>query len=245
MYEPTAFEVSEGLAKIKKARALFFSAKAALAVGSCEDAEQYARTAIHVYASAMNWLEEGADGFDLAHTEIHDVGLYCRLMFPSGCRFKTQGTGFIQQCPLPLAHKRFGFSLSMTGNAICSICDTDVTECSHYPGHAYIIETRRHSGGRCNICGNERCETHVVGICYMACAFVIISKVYEMDEISLVSRPRIPDARLASISRSRDEVEHALGHPIPANGYLQCNKCLIPCDGFAYLPDSEMSGADK
>lgn len=245
MYKPNAFQVSEGLAKIKKARSQFFSAKAALAVGNRVDAEQHARTSIRLYASAMNWLEEGADGFDLAHTEIHEVGLFCRQEFPFGCQVEKHGSDFMERCPLPLAHNRFGFSPSMTGNAICSICNADITECSHRPGEEYSIEAQRHPGGHCNICGDKHCTTHDVGVLCTARAIVIISKIYEIEEISLVNRPRNPDARIIASSLSRDQIERALGEHVPATGYLQCDKCLIPCQGLNYLPDSKVHDTEK
>jgi hypothetical protein len=195
-------------------------------------AESVGRRALAGFASAMNWLE-GSANFESAHIELHEVGRFCRNEFPAGCDLTTDGDDFAQTCPASLAHKRMGFSMGFTGNAICSICDSDVTECPHRPGYSYEVSAVKHADGRCNICGSEVCADHLAGQIYEAETRVSITEIYEIDHVALVSQPVQPDARLTSISITRKELESRLGHPIVEGQSVRCNQCLDECQGFA------------
>jgi hypothetical protein len=216
-----------------KARQASRSGRFAAQSGDAE-AEALLRASLKSYWSAMNWLE-GDPEFDLAHDELHDVGRAVRLRFVDGCRPEPQPDGgHIQRCPVALAHKRFGFSIGGTGNAVCSICGDDASECAHTPGRSYLVEAGRHKGW-CNICGEEACKSHDIGTKYDAEARVIITEM-QLREISIVSRPAHPDARLTKIDMSRGDVERELGR-LPSGAHLSCDKCLSSCQGFDYLPE--------
>jgi hypothetical protein len=82
----------------------------------------------------MNWLEDTPE-FEIAHLELHTAGRFARENFAKGCRPEPKGDGsFVHRCPVFIAHKRFGFSIGATGNAICSICGGDASECPTFRG---------------------------------------------------------------------------------------------------------------
>jgi len=197
-------------------------------------AESFGRQALAVYASAMNWLE-GSDDFDTAHNELHEVGRYCREEFPAGCDLTTDGDDFAQRCPVSLVHQRVGLSMGFTGNAICSICDLDVSECPHRPGHSYEVVASAHLNGRCNVCGSKACTNHLSGEIYEAETRVSITEIYEIDHIALVAQPVQPDARLTSIPISRRELEAHLGLTIADGLSVRCDQCLGECQGFTQI----------
>lgn len=230
---PSEFHMTEGMKRLRKARSFAFSASRALAAGD-PTAEGFARSALDQFASAMNWME-GAAEFDLAHTELHEVGLMCYEHFGEGCRFAEVGPDFEQRCPAALVHSRFGFSPSMTGNAICSICDVDVSECPHRPGATYKVTAAVHASGRCNICAEQRCREHTPGEAYDAQVRITVTEVDHIEEISIVAKPRQPDARLRGVRIPRADFEAKLGHLIPVGAPLNCDRCAGECSGFSYL----------
>lgn len=231
---PSTYMVEEGLRRLHRARNDAASMRFARAAAADAAAESFGRQALAGYASAMNWLE-GSEHFETAHDELHDVGRYCREEFPEGCDLTAAGDDFAQTCPVSLAHKRVGFSMGFTGNAICSICDSDVTECPHRPGNSYEVVAATHPDGRCNICGSKACAHHLTGQTYEAETRVSITEIYEIDHIALVAQPVQPDARLTSISISRRELETHLGYAIADGQSVRCDQCLGECQGFTQV----------
>ena len=218
---------------LNDARRAFTSGRFAAQAGDAE-AEAFLRASLKSYWSAMNWLE-GDPEFDLAHDELHEAGRRARLLFSDGCRPELGSDGgFIQRCPVVLAHKRFGLSIGGTGNALCSICDGDASECAHIPGRSYLVEAARIQG-RCNICSEDQCDSHDSGTSYNTDARVIITEM-KLREVSIVARPAHRDARMMEIKISRQDVERELGQ-LPPGAHLSCNKCLSDCAGLDFLPD--------
>jgi hypothetical protein len=227
---------SEGLSKLAQARSLAADGQTALAAGN-STAEQELRSAVDVHWSAMNWLEDD-EGFDTAHDEIHGVGRVLRENFETGCSLGPRDDGsFAHTCPVFLSHKRFGMSVGMTGNSICSVCYEDASECPHIPGERYEIVASHEPW--CNVCGEQNCPNHVVGTRYPSEMGIVITEA-ELHEVSIVSRPAQPDARIRTIPIDRTEVEAAIGQ-LPDGAYLRCDKCLGPCDGFDSFRDRDHS----
>jgi hypothetical protein len=233
MEQPTDFRMAEGRRLLREARSAAFSSRTALAAGD-RSAEAHARTALARYASAMNWTEGTAE-FEIAHAELHTLGRICRERFPNGCRFTEVDNDFEQRCPAALVHSRLGVQPVIVGNAICSICDSDISECPHRPGHTYPVEAAVHPLGACNVCGNQDCAEHIVGRIYDAEARVSITEVYEFEEVSVGANPTQPDARLTAVRIARKDFEAKLGKEIPAGAHVNCDHCLRECGGFNYF----------
>ncbi|MCY4435494.1 MAG: hypothetical protein OXE45_17695 [bacterium] len=54
----------------------------------------------------------------------------------------------------------------------------------------------------------------------------------DLLEVSLVSRPKQPDARIDSVSIIRDELERELGSEFRYGMPVSCDKCLQECNGM-------------
>ncbi len=216
-----------GLSKLEEARSTTSSGRLAHDAGD-PTAETYFRQAVELYWSAMNWLEDD-DGFDVAHDEIHEVGRLLRGSFEAGCSLGPREDGsFAHTCPVFLSHKRFGMSPGFTGDAVCSICYQDASECVHVPGDIYEVVAR--SDPWCNVCGERACASHALGATYKAEAGMVVTKA-ALHEVSIVDRPAQPDARIREILINDADIEASLG-PLPAGAFLKCDKCLGPCTGF-------------
>jgi hypothetical protein len=182
----------------------------------------------------MNWLEDTPE-FDVAHSELHAAGRLAREQFREGCRLAEEPDGSLtQRCPVALAHKRFGLSIGAIGNAICSVCGDDASECPHMPGDQYDLAACREHG-RCNICLETDPCPHQPGETYRTEAHVVVTEA-ELREVSIVARPAQPDARIAKIPISRQRIEARLGR-LPPHAYVSCDQCLSSCPGFDYLPE--------
>jgi hypothetical protein len=224
---------AQGLDKLREARHAMTSARFALAAND-SSAEAHLLAAAEGYWSAMNWLE-GAEGFDTAHEEIHEVGRTIRANYAgSMCKLGPRDDGsFSHRCPVFLCHKRFGMSIGATSDSICSICYTDASECPHIPGESYEVVSSNDPW--CNVCGKTKCSTHEVGTRYDTEAGMVVTNAV-LHEVSIVARPAMPDARIREIPIDADAVEAAIGH-LPPHAYLKCDKCLDPCQGFDSLGD--------
>lgn len=206
-------------------------ARHALGLGEAS-AETSARRSLESFRSAMDWLE-GEDGFDAAHAQLDAAGRFCREEFTSGCALEQTGGDFAVRCPVRLAHNRVGFSIGFYGNAICSICEGDASECPHRPGRVYEVPAATLLSARCNICAERQCDSHQVGRLYMAEARVIVTD-GTLEEVSLVGVPRQPDARIHLMTIPRRDLESLLG-PIPDDAIISCDHCLEPCPGLAHF----------
>ena len=173
--------------------------------GPSEELHAELRQCLHVFRGAMNYLEyENRDQFDTAHARIDAAGRLARENFREGCALVFKDEQYHQQCPVALAHNRAGLSPGMKVKAMhCSICEHDPDECEHVRGRTYDGQT---------------------------CVHVITEA--ELMEVSIVSRPSQPDARITSISVSTDILKGKLGEfskGIP----IICDRCLSVCDGVS------------
>ena len=149
---------------------------------------------------------EDTDHFVLAHEKLDEAGAFVRRTY--GCRVHQEGTSYQQRCPVALAHNRIGFSPALVvREAACSICGEDPEDCPHVIGRLY---------------NGERC-------------YRILKKV-DIIEVSLVSRPAAPDARVRAISVSTEELRVALPPEWAPGMPVNCDRCLSPCDGV-HEPD--------
>lgn len=168
------------------------------------DSEEAARSALQTARSAMDWLED-TDQFEEAHLLLHKLGQEVRATW--GCQLGHDDRGYWRGCPVDLAHIRCGLSPGMViGASECSVCHRDPADCDHITGRTYGTET-----------------------CYR-----LITEVKAILEVSLVSRPAQPDARLGRVSISTTDLQDALGEEWAPGMPVSCDKCLLPCPGFTH-----------
>lgn len=239
MSAPSDWMIEQGQAILAEARQEYTSASFAHAAGD-PSGESHLREALKKYWSAMNWLE-GSDGFDVAHDELHRAGRDARDWYPAGCEYAESDDGsFVQRCPVPLAHKRFGMSIGAFGNAICSLCGTDASECPHLPGRTYEVPAEKRDG-QCNICRKSVCKEHLEGLIYPAQLGVIVTEM-DVQEVSIVPVPAMPDARITGVPVTRERMEERFGHRLPDGVVVTCDQCLGECQGFRYLGQDNEPG---
>jgi hypothetical protein len=195
------------------------------------DAEVCARHAIDQVVRAFWWAED-TDLEDKQHELMHKIGRWTRRTF--GCKLEFDGSTYFETCPIQMAHRRMGMSPAFVGTRICSICGEDLSECQHVRGRSYWVRGERNSDGRCRVCHETDC-THRPDRLYRATVGAIITNVTEVREVSLVSRPAQPEARLARVSVSTAGLARALGPEFHVGVPVSCDKCLGECWGFAEL----------
>ncbi|WP_419927268.1 hypothetical protein [Candidatus Poriferisocius sp.] len=163
--------------------------------------EAKAREGLVVLRSALDWLEDTAH-FDEAHKVLDDAGHQVRTTF--GCNYAFYpDKGYLQECPVALAHLRVGFSVGcIVRESECSVCHEDPEDCDHISGQAYDGE-----------------------VC------IRIVKKADLFEVSMVDRPSQPDARITSLPVPQADLEQAIltgGYGSPAS----CDRCLYSCTGM-------------
>lgn len=194
---------SEGLERLRRGTAAYDAAAARIATeGPSPDVESELRGSLVTLRSAMNWLE-GSNEFEVAHQQLDEAGRTARTVFPNGCNLVHEGSAYFQACPVALAHTRVGLSPGyVVREAVCSVCSQDPEDCSHVKGRTYDGE-----------------------VCYR-----IIKRV-DVLEVSLVSRPAQPDARIHRISIPSDDLRDSLGDAFTPGVPIRCDRCTTPCDG--------------
>lgn len=156
----------------------------------------------HKARAAIDRLDDEPE-FDEAHATLDKVGQLIRNERSGLCFLRENGDDFVQECPVALGHIRLGFSVGAEIlESHCSICEGGPWECPHIPGDSYAGSV----------------------------AVRVITRA-NLFEVSLVSRPDFPDARITSRPVSRAEVETAWGRTLPAGAIPVCDRCLHPCPG--------------
>lgn len=199
-----------------------------------EAAADAASQALQLAASALNWLE-GTEHEDEVHKELHKYGTFRRENFPDRCRYFWDGQRYSRVCPVDIAHKRFGFSIGFTATRRCSVCMEDLSECPHLPGRLYEVVCESGPEEPCSVCHADGCSEHIPGERYEVRVHSVITDVDTLEEISLVSLPKQPDARLSSIPVDTHRLKEHLGSGFEPGMPVDCSKCLSPCRGFDYL----------
>lgn len=173
--------------------------------------ERRARRGLGILRSAVNWLED-SDHFDHAHKVLDEAGRQVRTTFGCNLAFEPD-EGYIQTCPVALAHNRVGCSSGfIIEESECSICRKDPEDCDHIAGQLYGEEA----------CGRE------------------ITKA-DLMEVSLVSRPKQPDARLDSVPVTLEELERELGSEFRYGMPVSCDRCLRKCSGMVEMQEPHLA----
>jgi hypothetical protein len=193
-----------------------------------EPAESHARQGLRRLASALNWAEDTALEAE-THQNLDRAGNWVRRSF--GCQVTYDGQTYWNDCPVRLGHHRVGLSIGGRAHKTCSLCGMDLSECEHIPGRHYSVEGGHQELGWCRVCmAKEPCE-HLVGETYSAEVISIIDRM-DLDEVSLVRRPRSPDARVERRSFSTADLRELLGPEFEPGRPISCDFCLMACPGL-------------
>jgi hypothetical protein len=223
-----AFQLSRWSTRREAAQAGLSRSRDLLAQEDRAGAEAAARDALETFRSALNWAEFGPDE-EQAHRELDDAGGWVRRTFR--CRLTREGTHYEQTCPVALGHNRVGLSVGGVATRVCSICGEDLSECPHMRGRAYLVPGGVGELGWCRVCASHDGCDHRPDQEYRASVISIITKM-DLEEVSFVSRPAHPDARLSSVPISHEDLSEALGPEFTPGIEVSCDRCLMPCDGL-------------
>ena len=147
---------------------------------------------------------EGTDDFETAHSALDEAGRYTRETF--GCWLTLDEQGYAVTCPVSLAHNRVGLSIGgIVREARCSVCQLDPYDCDHITGEYYD-------------------------------GILCVREVHRIDllEVSFVTRPAQPDARIERMSVSARELQQHLGTKWKPGMPVSCDRCLTSCSGLEY-----------
>jgi hypothetical protein len=231
------YSTRNGFRLWKAARAAF--ARAVVATMLSSDPQEVAatmRAALSKVTSASYWLAHTPWLSDV-HFDMDRMGEFRRETLPGECSLHWTGAGYENRCPVAIAHKRFGFSIGMVvPRKECSLCSQDISECPHLPGRLYRVRGGVDGSptGACRVCGGNACG-HSSDITYLAVRVAVIKDVSEHKEVSLVSDPKQPDARLTAVPVPMSSLRNAFGD-FPPGMPINCDKCVQRCTGFTYMP---------
>ena len=192
-------------------------------------AREHIEKALLVMAEAF-WNAEGTDQEEAQHQRLHAMAKWKHDYL--GCFIERSGENFVNKCAIVITHKRLGFSIGFTGDAICTICNKDEFDCEHLGGRTYWVLGGLNEYDRCRACGEVKCNQHDTEHIYKVVPF----KRFEnpvLHEVSMVRRPAMPTARQMEVSISREEIEARLGAIDESAGMAyRCHACKGECPGF-------------
>ena len=224
--------ISEGRERLQAARTARAESRA-LVDAAAEEARL--RESLRLAASAFDWLEDTGLEHE-AHEFVHEAGREARERFPAGCGLVWAESAYWDECPASLMHTRLGLSPGIVFRAgVCSICGQDPAECEHRPGQVVSVCGGPGPSGHCPVCLDTECS-HSPHEVYSARPSVIWTDA-DLPEISLVARPRDPDARVTSMEVGADTIQEVFG-PAFRHGSdpVSCTMCLQPCGGLRRFP---------
>ncbi|MGH3556306.1 MAG: hypothetical protein ACRDTK_02095 [Mycobacterium sp.] len=209
-----------------RASELFQAAHDALAA-SPEEAEALARQALTEAAHAY-WFAEGTSGAGAEHEYLHQIGRWTCETFH--CEFAWDGTNHRTYCPVKVADKRLGFSAHFIAKRFCSVCDQDVSECSHRDNRFYWVKGDKTPSGMCRVCRSQDTCEHEPSKLYRAPRVRIVRDA-RLVEGSFVDVPADPLCRLEYLPVETDELSRAVRRAFPDVPAF-CDHCLRPYHGL-------------
>lgn len=190
--------------KLQKARRRLGSITLATLIKPDDELHYELREVIKDMRSAMDWLED-TETFEDAHDMLDRAGKLAREYYPSGCEIPFRDGSYWVECAVDLAHNRIGLSTGfLVEDWECSICGNDPEECPHIVGRVYDDKE---------------------------CLYIPIDG--QVSDVSLVSRPNLPDCRITSISILDDRFHRKFGEKFIPGMSLTCDQCLTPCSGVS------------
>ncbi|MCW3768556.1 MULTISPECIES: hypothetical protein [Micrococcaceae] len=177
--------------------------------------------------AALNYLEDH-ELAEVAHTAIHRAAFMRRGLY--GCHIVLRDDDeFWTNCSINMSHLRAGMSAGLISDFECSICGRMVEDCDHNLGEVYDKTASRDDEDLCSICRATECE-HQVGETYATAAYANARNVIP-EEVSMVARPRYPQARIVEKSIDLGPEDPRVRRAAQHNN-LNCDACLGPCKGF-------------
>ena len=239
------WRVRRGLAEMRRALRLqsdaFFHQ-----FGQRDEARREIRAALSAAAASTYWLE-GTEFLTNAHFVLHSIGEYALDEFSEDCHLEWTGSRYEHTCPVPIAHKRFGFSPGLiVEEVICSLCGQDAAECTHLPHHLYRVRggQKYSQDGNCPVCLQKKCD-HDPDTTYLVTPTSRISKITHVEEISIVATPVQPEARLRSVPVETEALKRHLGPEFEAGMKVTCSECAQACQGFTYMSQLDKEASDQ
>ncbi len=173
---------------------------------------------------ALNFLED-TELCDTAHALVHQAAML-RFGF-LGCRIWSEDGEAQTDCPVRIAHQRWGLSPELVTEWTCSICGQRFDSCAHLPGDEYEVVVDR-AGNYCSACLQGDCA-HQHGETVTTAAHQVAASI-EALAIAVVARPRDPRARIVALPI---ELPHGSEiHEQVQAGKGLCRECILPCRGF-------------
>lgn len=191
------------------------------------EAEQLARSALGFYARSLDWAED-TEMESEAHELMDRAGRWVNATF--GCQITWNGSSYVRDCPVALAHNRIGLSVGGIAKRKCSLCGLDVSECDHLPGTAYLVPGGSEELGWCRICLAEQCDHSADDI--ERVSMVSIIHEMELEEVSIVDKPAQPEARITALSLSTKSIRRSMGLTFVPGDAVPCDRCAGSCDGL-------------
>src|SRR5680860_1583357 len=102
------------------------------------------------------------------------------------------------------------------------------------PPGEYLTRGSSSPLGYCRICLAQNCSEHLPHLLYPAHPGSIITEM-QLDEISIVARPAMPDARINRQGVSLESLQAGLGHDFTPGVQVRCERCLGECDGLMQM----------
>ncbi|WP_281873181.1 hypothetical protein [Brachybacterium paraconglomeratum] len=173
---------------------------------------------------ALNFLED-TELCQTAHDLVHQAA-WLRFGF-LGCELRVEDGSVQSDCPVRIAHLRWGFSPEIKAQWACSICNERFDKCPHIPDDEYEVVVDR-SDDTCSACLEETCH-HQDGERVVVPARRVATDMSAIA-IALVARPRDPRARIASLPLRVPTDSEFFAQC--ENGEGRCTACILPCTGF-------------
>ncbi|WP_044492608.1 hypothetical protein, partial [Nesterenkonia massiliensis] len=190
-----------------------------------EQLQEPIEAAVKNAVKALNYLED-TELRETAHELVHQAS---QLRFGFiGCRLRVEDGHVQSDCPVRIAHQRWGFSPEIVTEWVCSICNERFDTCPHIPDEEYEVLVDR-SSNSCSACFEKRRE-HRDGERVVVPAQRVAKRIVSAPAVAIVARPRDPEARLTSVEIN-----------VPADSELfrqcqnetaLCTECIIPCTGY-------------
>jgi hypothetical protein len=188
------------------------------------DLREPIEAAVQNSMDALNFLED-TELCDAAHTLVHQAAVL-RFGF-LGCPLRMVDGEIRSDCPVRIAHLRWGLSPELVTEWECSVCRQRFDSCVHVPGEKYEVIVERSDAG-CSACLESVCE-HQTGETVLVVAKQIAASIQAVA-IAMVARPRDPRARVVEVPITVPP-ESELYRLIDA-GEGRCRECIRPCTGF-------------
>lgn len=130
-------------------------------------------------------------------TRAHALGRRANRQFGWRVPFNSDIDGYLNKCGTLALHSRFGLSPGGTTTGRCSICGAADFGCDHISGRSY-------DGIRCHR---------------------VITR-WNVDEVSIVRRPRDPRCYKIFSAQSLEDAEEDLGIAIAEGASIPCRHCM-------------------